>query len=334
MGVAGLSDALRADGHEVVDVRPRAADGRLLRRILFNLRLPSTFDPASVDVVVTFDLDGCFLPAEGVPRVACLKGIAADELRFERGATRLRMAVQARLERRSARRADRVLVTSDYCGEVAARSYGLPRERLAVVPEGIAPDAWSGLHERGQRRGTTVLSVARQYPRKNTATLLRCLPRVLDRVPDARLRVVGGGPRLPALRELADDLGLGDAVAFLGEVEEADELRAEFAAADLFCLPSRQEGFGIVFLEAMASGLPVVAGDAAAVPEVVPDGEAGLLVPPEDERALADALVRLLGDPALRARMGARGRERARAFGWDRVARRFVEAVEAVRDGG
>lgn len=333
MGVAGLAAALRAGGHEVVDVRPSEASASLLRRILFNLRLPFAFDPGSVDLVVTFDLDGCYLPADGVPRVACLKGIAADELRFERGATRLRMALQARLERRSVLRADRVLVTSEYCREVAERAYGVPRERLSIVPEGIDPSAWRPPRgPAGACGALTVLSVGRQYPRKNTETLLRALARVRERVPEVELRVVGGGPRLPALRELATSLDLDDSVSFLGEVEDRDDLRAEYAAADLFCLPSRQEGFGIVFLEAMASGLPVVAGDAAAVPEVVPDGEAGILVPPDDEGALADALVRLLADPRRREEMGERGRERAAAFAWERVAERFLAASGGLRN--
>jgi glycosyltransferase involved in cell wall biosynthesis len=95
----------------------------------------------------------------------------------------------------------------------------------------------------------------------------------------------------------------------------------------VFCLPSEQEGFGIVFLEAMASGLPVVSTTAAAIPEVVLDGQTGLLVPPRDVPALAEALLRLLGDPALVARLRAGGRQHVRRFSWEQVADRFLEAV-------
>ena len=105
-------------------------------------------------------------------------------------------------------------------------------------------------------------------------------------------------------------------------------VQAAYADADLFCLPSLQEGFGIVFLEAMAAGLPVVAGDAAAVPEVVDDGTTGLLVDPRDPAAVAGALLRLLDDADLRRSMGRAGRERVRAYGWLRVARRFLDAVD------
>lgn len=308
----------------------------LLRRLWFNLRLPTAFDPEAVDVVVSVDFDGCFVPSSPTPRLACLKGVAADELRYEEGIPRMRLAAQARLERRALHLADRVVVPSRYSMAVASEAYDLPADRFAVVPEGIDLDAWT----RPERppsddgRPPVILSVARQYPRKNTGALLRALPAVRSRLPGARLRVVGGGPRLPALRSLAAELELGDAVAFRGELEDLQALRREYARADVFCLPTRQEGFGIVFLEAMASGLPVVAGDAAAVPEVVPDGEAGLLVPPTDAEALAGAIVRLLEDPELRDRMGRRGRERVRAFAWERVAERFESVVAGVRADG
>jgi glycosyltransferase involved in cell wall biosynthesis len=95
----------------------------------------------------------------------------------------------------------------------------------------------------------------------------------------------------------------------------------------VFCLPSEQEGFGIVFLEAMAAGLPVVSTTAAAIPEVVPHGQAGLLVPPRDPQALAGALLQLLGDTALQERCRSFGRLHVQDFSWDRVAERFLAAV-------
>jgi glycosyltransferase involved in cell wall biosynthesis len=100
-----------------------------------------------------------------------------------------------------------------------------------------------------------------------------------------------------------------------------------YRRAGIFCLPSVQEGFGIVFLEAMAAGLPIVATSAAAVPEVVPHGLAGTLTPPGDITALADALAELLASPALRARLGSYGREHVSRYDWDSVADQFLEAV-------
>lgn len=340
VAIGGLADALRAQGHEVVVHAPSRRSGRALPRLAFNVALRRRLRPASHDLVVGFDLDGCLLPSwEGPPvRVASLKGVMADEMRFERGTTRLRFALLSRLERRNARRADCVVVTSRYSAGRAIEAYGLDPGRVEVVPEGIDLARWregSGptgatrARPGGAGRPPTILSVARQYPRKDTRSLIAAMPAVRASVPDARLRVVGGGPELPALRRLADRLRLGRAVELAGEVGDRRAVRDAYGAADVFALPSLQEGFGIVFLEAMAAGLPVVAARAGAAPEVVPEERAGLLVPPRDPEALGAALVRLLTDAGLRTRLGAGGREHVRQFDWPLVARRFLEAAGA-----
>lgn len=329
VGIRGLAGGLAALGHEVVPVGPAAgARGRLSERLAYNLALPGRLRGEKFDLTVGFDWDGCLLKRGALsPYVVALKGVSADEAAFERGLARLALSLQARLEDRNARRADRVVTPSRYSAARAVAAYGLDPARVRVVPEGIDPAAWGNGATPRDGRPPVILSVAHQYPRKNTATLLSAMPAVRARVPDARLRVVGGGPELVALRHAARGLGLDGAVTFLGEVPDDDAVRREYAGAAVFCLPSMQEGFGLVFLEAMAAGLPVVAGDAAAVPEVVPDGEAGLLVPPEDADALARALADLLADPARRARMGAAGRTRAEAHAWPRIAARFLDAV-------
>ncbi|EQD38607.1 glycosyl transferase group 1 [mine drainage metagenome] len=104
-----------------------------------------------------------------------------------------------------------------------------------------------------------------------------------------------------------------------------DALRREYASADLFVLPSHMEPFGIVLLEAMAAGLPVVATSVGGIPEVVHSGLTGLLVPPRDPAALARALDTLVADPQLRSRFGDRGRARAEEFSWPRLIPKFLE---------
>jgi glycosyltransferase involved in cell wall biosynthesis len=141
-----------------------------------------------------------------------------------------------------------------------------------------------------------------------------------------RLRIVGEGPELGRLRALTDQLGLVDSVHFVGSVEGIEALQREYASADVFCLPSLQEGFGIVFLEAMATGLPIVAARSGAAPEVAPHGEVSLLVDPDDDVALAGALERLVADAGLRRNLGEAGARRWRSFDWPIVARRFLSA--------
>jgi glycosyltransferase involved in cell wall biosynthesis len=110
-------------------------------------------------------------------------------------------------------------------------------------------------------------------------------------------------------------------------------LAERYQRAAVFCLPSRQEGFGIVFLEAMANVKPIVAARASAVPETVADGEVGILADPNDPDAFAQALAALLTDRDLRRRMGEAGRQRVEAYRADRVAALFLETVQAALDG-
>ncbi len=281
------------------------------------------------------DLDG-FLWARrrALPFVASLKGIIADELKNERGWVRTLLSVQARWERRNVERADLVMVTSRYSAEVARSEYGVPLERIAVVPEPIDLEIWDDQFWRAPRRpghGPVVLSVARMYPRKRLSDLLRAAAILRARVPGVQVRVVGCGPEWDAVSRLHAELGLGDTVVLLGDLSR-ERLAEEYVNASAFCLPSVQEGFGIVFLEAMAAELPVVACRIAAVPEVVLDGATGLLVAPRDPGALAEALERLIREPALATRLGREGRRRALGFSPRHVAERFLSAVHSTQD--
>lgn len=281
------------------------------------------------------DLDGfMWARRRARPFVASLKGIIADELRNERGRVRFLLSVQARWERRNVERADLVVVTSRYSADVAQREYGVPLACLAVVPEPIDLEVWDDQFWRAPRRprsAPVVLSVARMYPRKRLADLLHAAAILRARVPGIQVRIVGRGPEWEAVSRLHAALGLGDSVVLLGDLTR-ERLAEEYVNADAFCLPSVQEGFGIVFLEAMAAELPVVACRIAAVPEVVLDGVTGLLVGPREPGALAEALERLILDPALARRLGQEGRRRALGFSPRAVAERFLSAVHSIQD--
>ena len=294
-----------------------------LDRWLYNLGV-AVNAPRDADLVVGYDLDG-FLWARRRgrrPFVVMLKGIIADELRNERGLVRALLSVQARWERRNTARADAVLVPSRYSASVAQAVYGVPASRIGVVPEAIDLATWEARLAAAPRRpraGPTVLAVGRTYARKRFPDLLHAAARLRSGMPGLRVRVVGKGPEWEALARLHAELALGETVALLGDVTW-DQLAEEYANADCFCLPTVQEGFGIVFLEAMAAGLPVVACRAAAVPEVVREGETGVLVPPRDPPALAEALAGLLGGAA---------RHRVTDYAVERVAQRFLDTVRS-----
>lgn len=334
--IGGLGQALQRRGHRVTRLAPwRAWPAALTwRRLLFNLQLPALLQRLDYDLVVGFDIDG-FLQAgrPGAPYVCSVKGVIAEELQHERGIVRRQLAMLAVLERINARRAPLVLTTSDYCRRQIGRHYGVPAQRVKLLPEGIELADWQArlaAAATGPAAEPTILCVARQYPRKHIADLLRAMAHLRRRQPAARLLIVGDGPEHGRLRALAGELGLGAAAQFSGALPDA-EMAHVYRRSRIFCLPSVQEGFGIVFLEAMAAGLPIVATTAAAIPEVVPQRQAGILVPPGDVTSLAAALDELLSEPRLAAEYGAFGRDHVQQYDWARVAEQFEEIINQHR---
>ena len=163
-------------------------------------------------------------------------------------------------------------------------------------------------------------------PRKGFKYLLRAMPLVHQQFPDARLVVVGTG-RPEKYAGLMERYGVGN-VDFVGRVP-FDELPRYYASCDVFCAPSvARESFGIVLLEAMAAGKPVVAGDNPGYASVLNHGREGLLAPPKDEQALALALVRLLSDAGLRRQFGSAGRAMAGGYDWPLLARRVLDLYD------
>nr|WP_203695766.1 glycosyltransferase family 4 protein [Streptomyces rubrogriseus] len=216
--------------------------------------------------------------------------------------------------------------TITYLGEytrsrIAAALTPEAAARMVQLPPGVDEKTFhpaSGGDEVRARLGLTerpvVVCVSRLVPRKGQDTLIRAMPRILAAEPDAVLLIVGGGPYEKDLRRLAEETGVAAAVHFTGAVPWS-ELPAHYGAGDVFAMPCRTrrggldvEGLGIVYLEASATGLPVVAGDSGGAPDAVLDGETGWVVRGEDPNESADRVTTLLADPELRHRMGERGR--------------------------
>jgi phosphatidylinositol alpha-1,6-mannosyltransferase len=216
---------------------------------------------------------------------------------------------------------DVVTFVSRYTRRRFASAFG-PGAALEHLPPGVdterfAPDpaARAELRARyglGQR--PTIVCLSRLVPRKGQDMLIRALPTIRDRIDGAALVIVGGGPYLATLRRLAQQSGVSDHVLFTGGVP-ATELPAHHAFGDVFAMPCRTrgagldvEGLGIVYLEASASGVPVVAGRSGGAPETVQDGGTGLVVDGRSVAQIADAVSQILADPDRAAQLGAAGR--------------------------
>ncbi len=331
VGIRELARFLTARGLRVEMQAPTFwSPSDTAKRLLFNLSVASRLRRGGHDWVVGFDLDGFHYGRVPVaPYIASIKGVIADELLNERGLVRATLRVQAAFERLAVRRADVVVATSGYSRDRIVEAYGIPGQKVVIVPEPIDLEAWAAAagFPSEPEDPPAILTVAHLYPRKNLGTLLQAYAQLRDRGVPFRGWLVGEGPCRTAWERLRDTLGLRAQVEFFGTISRR-ELLDRYRRAALFCLPSRQEGFGIVFLEAMASGKPIVAARRAAVPEVVTEGEIGHLVDPEDPEGLAEVLAQLLGDRERRVAMGSAGRHRVERYRAERVAAEFLLAVQ------
>ena len=187
--------------------------------------------------------------------------------------------------------ADRIIAVSKYSANDLA-SRGINRNKIEVVPNGVDIDTYHPGPSpiEFDEWGTTLLYVGPLEERKGLKYLIQAMPELLEKHPDIGLVLVGGGNDNPLI-QMAEQVGVRNRIRFEGFVPEA-ELPDYYRAADVFVFPSLLEGFGIVLVEAMASGLPVVSTTATAIPEVV--GDAGLLVAPRNENMLASAVSNLI----------------------------------------
>ncbi len=232
-----------------------------------------------------------------------------------------------------ARQIPRVLTVSESSRTDIIAQMGVSADRLHVVAVGVDPTVFSPRPAIKRVPGRIMTTASADVPMKGLAPLLESLAKVRAEVTNAHLVVIGQPKAKSKIPALIAKLGLTGAVEFVSGVttERIVELYAE---SEVACVPSLYEGFSLPAVEAMASGVPVVGTTGGAVPEVIGrDNETGLLVPPNDPDSLAVALIRILGDSQLRARIGAAGQKRAcDNFTWRRTAERTAEHYQILVD--
>ncbi|QYJ16884.1 D-inositol-3-phosphate glycosyltransferase [Rubrobacter xylanophilus DSM 9941] len=346
--VAGLAAALRGRGHRVVvscstrgalaasleregvpvvsmtrrlvkrRFSPAFALGvrRLLRREGVELVHAHVYASAAASAAATFGL--------GVPLVVTEHTEASWQGRRAREITRW-----------YCRRARHVIAVSTPIRRRLIGRDGVPPGKVSVIPTALPevepPGADSVSGGAVARDGRLAGVVARLQPEKGVGTFLRAAARIAPLAPDVRFLVVGDGPLREELVGLAGRLGLGGRVSFLGYRPDAREI---IRRLDVLVVPSFTEGAPLVVLEAMASGVPVVASAVGGIPDQIRHGREGLLIPAGDAVALGEAMLSLLRDPESACRMGAAGRRRAAsAFGHDRMVRRIESVYRAVLAG-
>lgn len=324
-----LLSALRALGYDVAHIEfgdsfpePSADDAA---DAAAQLAAVPAGHPVLIDGLALGAMDRAALTGMSAPVVA----LVHHPLAHESGLAPARRDHLARVERENLALAAHVVVTSPHTRAVLTADYGVAPERITVAQPGT--DQPSGRREKVDP--PLILSVGIQVPRKGHDVLLRALVRVRDRPWQAV--IVGSAldaDHAGRLARLRVELGLSDRVRLAGRLPDAALARL-YGQAQLFALATRYEGYGIVFDEAMAHGLPIVSCATGAVPDTVAPG-AGLLVPPEDPEAFAGALARLLDEAGTRADMAAASAAAGAALpGWDDTARRVAAVLDGVAAG-
>lgn len=237
-------------------------------------------------------------------------------------------------QRRALLKSDVILAISDYTKEEVIRHNNVPAEKVTIFPCTLDPH-WkeAAPAPESEESPLMILSVARMKKEdryKGIDSVIKSLPAIVRSVGPLEYAVVGQGDDVPRLKALAAGLGVSRYVRFMGGVSDA-ELRSLYRRCAVFVMPSKKEGFGIVFLEAMAYGKPVVAGAHGGAPSVVKDGETGLLVESSDVGAIADSLISLLGDKGMRRDFGRAGHRRLlEEFTFGKFERNLGEVLRAL----
>jgi glycosyltransferase involved in cell wall biosynthesis len=299
-------------GREIVFTGSERAKGRFLASAIRAARRPSGKGKSKIKLVVAGHpnlapvMSAMRFAAPRLKSIVCTHGVEVWE-------------PLSRMRQMALRRANVVLAPSKYTADHVAAIQRVATQKIRVLPwaldpqfEALAPQSGKVAAPGNFPEGRVVLTVGRwradeRY--KGMDTLITALPRLLPRWPELQLAAVGDGDDREWLEDLAEETGVRRHVHFLSGLSYAD-LAACYAHCEIFALPSKGEGFGLVYLEAMACGKPVIGGAHGGAPEVIDDGKTGYLVAHGDAAQLATAIETLLADPALEQEMGRRGKQR------------------------
>lgn len=228
------------------------------------------------------------------------------------------------------RKSDYVIAISKSIKRELEIYHNVGEEKIKILCNGVNPDEFK-INNKKANKVVRLLYVGRLVPQKGVDVLLNSLYLAKKNGFNFELIIAGSGILEDNLKKLLHSLGLDESVKFSGFITRT-ELPKYYTQSDIFILPSRYEPFGMVLVEAMASGLPVIASDVGGMTEIVINGKTGLLVPPDDTKALTDAIMTLIGDKKKRASMGAAGRRRVENyFNWRSIAKQTLNIWRGVQ---
>jgi len=234
------------------------------------------------------------------------------------------------MQKRVSLKFSRIITVSESARDDISSDFQIPKKRFSVIPNGINTDLFYPLPEMEREEKRIIVTNSADTPLKGLSFLFQAVAQIAGRH-DLKVTVVGAPKKNGTIIKLVRTLGIGNRITFTGRIDNGEFVR-QYARASIAVVPSLYEGFGLPVGEAMACGLPVISTTAGALPEVV--GDAGVLVPPADPRALARAIMELLEDPARARAIGDAGFKRVHdLFTWKKAAEKTVDAYrETIRD--
>lgn len=260
------------------------------------------------------------------PTLLSVRGIAAKQLKFSAGHNVIYNSIERINEKYALSTIPNIIVTSPHSKDVIRK---MTHSNIYVIPNGIDFDEIQKVRAEDRLKHPAILFVGGLGKVKGIDVLLNAVPIIRKKIPNLHIYIAGSGSEEGNLKKLVKALNIEENVTFWGFIS-GDEKYAYYKSADIYVQPSRYETFGVVLLEAMACGKPVVASKVGGIPFVVEDGKTGLLFESENVDELAEKIVHLLRDKELRAKMGEAGRERAREFTWERSAEMTVDVYKEV----
>ncbi|MBV9327905.1 MAG: glycosyltransferase [Chloroflexi bacterium] len=325
------------DKYDILDYLPDFACG--IQR--FRALTGSSYDLIHSHYWLSGRLGLLFKDRWGVPMVSTFHTLAQLKNRVAESAAEREQAVRYEIERRTMAGSERIVALTAVDRQQMIRHYG-EHAPIVVIPGGVDLDRFRPLPRRTARaqlglaaKHKVVLFVGRIQRLKGLEVLLRAFAQLGDL--DARLLIVGGRPgtgpesrEITRLQHLASRLGVAERTQFLGALAH-EELPTYYSAADVSVMPSSYESFGLVAVESLACGTPVVATRVGGLRSIVRDGETGLLVPWRDAELFAERLRRVLTDDALRRHLAGQARESVLGYGWDRIAEEHLALYAEVR---
>jgi glycosyltransferase involved in cell wall biosynthesis len=233
------------------------------------------------------------------------------------------------LERKALRKLTVTICNSRYTKNMLVQAYRLPQDQLRVIYKSIDVDSFSFHPQFSDERRRRVLFVGGNLQRKGLPTVIRSAPIVLEKFPDTEFSVIGDNQNLQAMKDLCGRYGVKDSFNFLGW-QSYDQIQKHYQGASVFVMPSLIEAFGVVFLEAMASGIPVIGGDVGGTRELIRDGFNGFLVDPKNSQDLADKIMLIFQNEKIRQKLIQGGLETVKRYTVEAMVQETYDVYKSV----